>query len=109
MRARVLVLAAFALAALATACTPTTYNPPTKFSTRYPTLGVSGPAASQLTLDDIRELKELARSRSDILKPLDDIEVVRPDEVHISSGRPWQRSPQMETKFNARKKNGRWY
>jgi hypothetical protein len=108
MRTHLLVLAPLGFAALLTSCTSEKYRLPTTFSTLYPTLDVSGAAASQLTVGDISELKQLAKSRSDILKPLESIEVSQPGEAHITSGRAWQRSPQMET-FTARKKDGRWY
>ena len=101
MQIRLLLLAPFALAALLMGCT---------IGTLYPRLDVSGAAASQLTLDDIRELRQLVQARPDILKPLDRIEMQRADEAHITSGsNTWDDKHPRSTSFIARKKNGRWY
>jgi len=106
MKPRVLTLA-LVLAAL-TCCTSGFYHVQTAIRFRYPTLDIFGAAASQMTLDDIDQLVELARARSDILKPLDQIEVQRPDEAFIKSGRP-EHTGQKMTTFSARKKAGRWF
>ena len=60
------------------------------------------------TLDDINQLAELARAPPDILKPLDQIEVQRPDEAYVKTGRPEHTGEKMTT-FSARKKGGRWF
>jgi len=61
-----------------------------------------------MTLDDIHQLVELARARPEILKQLDQIEVQRPDEAYVKSGRPDHTGEKMTT-FSARKKGGRWF
>jgi hypothetical protein len=73
-------------------------------------LDASGAAASELTLDDIHQLTQLAQGRSDIFKPLTKIEIQRANEAHIISGtNAWDGKPPILTTFIARKKNGRWY
>jgi hypothetical protein len=106
MKPRVLALA-LALATL-TCCTSGFYHVQTAIRFRYPALDIFGAAASQMTLDDIHQLVELARSRSDVLKPLDQIEVQRPDEAYIKSGNPEHTGDKITT-FSARKKAGRWF
>ncbi|MGC1323879.1 MAG: hypothetical protein WA849_16990 [Candidatus Udaeobacter sp.] len=105
MKPRVLTLA-LVLAAL-TCCTSGFYHIQTAIRFRHPTLDIFGAASSQMTLDDIDQLVELARARPDILKPLDQIEVQRPDEAFIKSGRADHIGQKMTT-FSARKKAGRW-
>lgn len=106
MNPRVLALA-LVLTAL-TGCASGFYHVRTAIRFRYPTLDIFGAAASQMTLDDIHQLVELARARPDILKPLDQIEVQRADEAFIKSGNPQQTGDKMTT-FSARKKAGRWF
>lgn len=106
MKPHVLALASV-LAAL-TCCTSGFYHVQTTIRFRYPTLDIFGAAASQMTLDDIDQLVELARGRPDILKPLDQIEVQHPHEAYIKSGKPEHTGEKMTT-FSARKKDGRWF
>ena len=106
MKPRTLALA-LSLAML-TCCTSGFYHVQTAIRFRYPTLDIFGAAAGQMTLDDINQLVELARARPDILKPLDQIEVQRPDEALIKSGRPENTGEKMTT-FSARKKGGLWF
>jgi len=106
MKPRVLALA-LVLAAL-TCCTSGFYHVQTVIRFRYPTLDIFGAAASQMTLDDIDQLVELARDRPDILKPLDQIEVQRPNEAYIKTGRP-EHTGEKGTTFFAQKKAGRWF
>ena len=106
MKPRVLALA-LVLAAF-TCCTSGFYHVQTAIRFRYPTLDIFGAAASQMTLDDIDQLVELARVRADILKPLDQIEVQRSDEAYIKSGSP-ERTGEKMTTFSARKRGGRWF
>jgi hypothetical protein len=106
MRRRILALA-LALTTLS-CCTSGFYHVQTAIRFRYPTLDIVGAAASQMTLDDINQLVELAGARPDILKPLDQIEVQRPDEAFIKSGRP-EKTGEKGTTFSARKKGGRWF
>jgi hypothetical protein len=106
MKPRVLAVA-LAVSAL-TCCTSGFYHFQTAIRFRYPTLDIFGAAASQMTLNDIDQLVELARAHSDILKPLDQIEDQRPDEAFVKSGRPEQTGDKMTT-FSARKKGGHWF
>ena len=106
MKPRVLALA-LVLTAL-TSCTSGFYHVQTTIRFRYPTLDIFGAAANEMTLDDIDQLVHLARARSDILKPLDQIEVQRPDEAFVKSGNP-QQTGDRGTTFSARKKDGHWF
>jgi hypothetical protein len=100
-------LGLFVAVIMLAACTSGPYRVQTSIAFRYPGLDVFGAAASQMTLDDIHQLVELARARPDILKPLDQIEVQRTGEAYIKSGRPEHTGEKMTT-FSARKKTGRW-
>jgi hypothetical protein len=106
MKPRIFALA-LVLATL-TSCTSGFYHVQSVIRFRYPTLDIFGAAASQMTLDDIHQLVELARARPDILKPLDQIEVQPSDEAYIKSGRP-ERTGEKMTTFSARKRGGRWF
>jgi hypothetical protein len=106
MKSRVLALAV--VLSTLTCCTSGFYHVQTAVRFRYPSLDIFGAAASQMTLDDVYQLVELARARPDILKPLDQIEVQRPDEAFIKSGNP-EHTGDKGTTFSARKKAGRWF
>ena len=73
----------------------------------FPSLGVTGSCASRLTVDDVRQIRELARNRPDIKKPVDQIDIDHPDQARVSSGNA-QNPGDVMTTFEVRKKNGRW-
>ncbi|MEY2488277.1 MAG: hypothetical protein QOC70_219 [Verrucomicrobiota bacterium] len=68
---------------------------------------VVGPYSASITRDDIHQIVDLAVSRSDIKKPVDQIDTERPDEAYVKGGNPQNTGDQM-TSFDVRKKNGRW-
>jgi hypothetical protein len=86
--------------------TNTYSDTPTAIRFAYPSLYLDGTYAKQLTVDDVRQIVALARSRSDILKPVDHIEVKHPDEAEVDGGS--SRTGHLMTRFKVRKGNGRW-
>jgi hypothetical protein len=76
---------------------------------RFPyTQVVTDSLAFQLTVDDVGQIVELARRRPDIRKPVGQIHVVGPDEVHVTAGRAWELGG-LYSQFDAHKKGGRWF
>jgi hypothetical protein len=72
----------------------------------YPSLGFAGAYTRQLTVDDVRQIVELARSNRTIIKPVQQIIVNKPGEAEVSSG-PWE-TGKLGTTFEVRKESGRW-
>ena len=72
----------------------------------YPSVYLDGTYAKQLTVDDVRQIVALARSRSDILKPIDHIVANHPNEADVDSGS--SRTGHVMTRFKVRRENGRW-
>src|SRR5437660_7295522 len=79
---------------------------PTEIRFAYPSLGVDGAYSRHVTLDDVRQIIALARNRADVLKPVDQIVINRPDEAEVNSGT--SRTGHVTTRFKVRKENGRW-
>ena len=79
---------------------------PTAIRFAYPSIYLDGTYAKQLTVDDVRQIVALARSRSDILKPVDHIVINHPDEAEVDGGS--SRTGHLMTRFKVRKENGRW-
>ena len=105
MRLIALVCAGF----LVMACQSTSPNPGVSNAIRfaYPSMGFRGSYCRELTVDDVRQIVNLARSRADIRKPVDEIVADRPNEVEVETGSPG--SPiGLQSKFKAQKKNGWW-
>jgi hypothetical protein len=75
---------------------------------RFPYSQVVGDYARQLTVDDVRQIVELAKRRPDIRKPVGQIHAVAPDEVHVTTGRAWELGG-LYSQFDAQKKAGRWF
>jgi Tfp pilus assembly protein PilP len=96
-------------AIMLTGCTSGFYHVQTAITFRYPTLDITGAGASSITLDDVNQWTESARARSDILKPVFQVEVMRPDEAFVKSGRPLDDPNQRMTVFDLRKKDGRCF
>jgi hypothetical protein len=95
----------FSVASLLSSC----LSPQTEMQLRFPyTQVVSDSLAFQLTVDDVRQIVELAKQRSDIRKPVGQIHAVARDEVHVTTGRAWELGG-LYSQFDARKKAGRWF
>jgi hypothetical protein len=73
----------------------------------FPNMPFHGRYASQLTVDDVRQILALSQSRSDIRRGIDMIEADSPDEVIVHTGNA-QKTGDLVTEFKARKRNGRW-
>jgi hypothetical protein len=78
---------------------------PASFNITWPV--VDGPYYVHLTRDDIWQIVQLARHHPNVELPVTQIDVKRPDLVHVHSGNA-QEEGQIESDFDARKKNGRW-
>jgi hypothetical protein len=80
-----------------------------KYPFEFPFVYTDGRYASQLTLDDFRQIRQLIREYPEIRKPLNAIDAFAPDRAHVSSGSPWLDPDQVGTTFDVQKKNGRWH
>jgi hypothetical protein len=69
----------------------------------FPGIDVEG----DLTVDDVRQIMTIARTRSDIRTPITDIKVTSPGLVEITAGKA-EKSFDKVTVFKVRKENGRW-
>jgi hypothetical protein len=69
----------------------------------FPGIAVEG----DLTVDDVRQIRELARGRSDIREPITRIEVTSAGRAEITAGKA-ERTFDKVTVFKVRKENGRW-
>jgi hypothetical protein len=69
----------------------------------FPGITVDG----DLTVDDVRQIMELARNRADIRRPITDIEATSPGLAKITAGKA-EKSFDKVTVFKVRKENGRW-
>jgi len=99
----------FAIAIGLNGCAPgSVYGVSNAIAFAYPTMGFAGPYSKQLTLDDVREIVGLAKQRSDVLKPVDQIVVDHPDQAEVHTGNP-QKSGDPACGFHVRKRNGRWF
>lgn len=78
-------------------------TPSQMVSYTFPGITVEG----DLTVDDVRQIMELARSRADIRRPITDIEVTSPGLAKSTAGKA-ERSFDKVTVFKVSKENGRW-
>jgi len=109
MRAQLAAIAVFIAALLLISCaTDSVYGVSNSIRFAYPTMGFVGAYSKQLTLGDVRQIDRLARERSDVLKPVDQIVADHPDEVEVHTGNP-QTSGDRACTFHARKRSGRWF
>jgi len=99
-------LTALCTAAVLTGCQSSPYDVSNAIRFGYPTMGFVGSYTRQLTVDDVRQIVELARNNPKIVKPVQQIVMSHPDEAEVNSG-PWE-THSLGTTFNVRKKNGRW-
>ena len=73
----------------------------------FPSMVFEGQYTTQLTLDDVRQIVAIGKSRSDILKPIHKIWIEQPNEAKVQGGDP-QRTGDPVTSFKVRKQNGHW-
>ena len=73
----------------------------------FPNMAFHGPYAARLTVDDVRQIVALSRSRPDIRQGVDMIEADSTDEVTVHTGYA-EKTGNIVTEFKARKRNGRW-
>jgi hypothetical protein len=99
-------LAFIACAAAMLGCQSEPYAVPNAIRFAFPSVGFSGRYAQQLTLSDVRQIVELSRHDSRIVKPVYQIIMHRPDEAEVNSGPDVQGA--LGTTFTVRKQNGRW-
>ena len=79
----------------------------TEAKLRFPYIDIGGIYPNTLSIDDIRDIIALARSRPDIKQPVDQITSERTREAHVSSGKA-RENGDINTTFDVRKENGRW-
>jgi hypothetical protein len=70
-------------------------------------MGFRGAFCKQLTVDDVRQIVRLARSRREISEPVQEIVMNRPDEAEVICYEP-HGTAELMPEFKVRKKNGRW-
>ncbi len=95
------VTAAFA------SCTSGPHRVQTTIRLRYPNIDIYGSYAKDWLIADVQQIVELAGSRPDIKKPIDQIEVYRADHARVKSGNPQNQGDPLTT-FEVRKQSGRW-
>lgn len=108
MKPHILAVAIWALATGVTSCASGPYHVQTAIRFRYPAIDIYGPGAKSWTVVDVRQIVELARARTDIEKPLDQIEVYRADRAYVKSGNPQNQGDPLTT-FEVQRQNGRWF
>ena len=72
-------------------------------NSEFPNIQVTG----DLTVEDVRQITELARNQPSIRKPIYQINVTGVGRAEVSGGRP-QETGDLATGFKVRKDNGRW-
>jgi hypothetical protein len=107
MKLRVHTFAIWTLAAAFASCTSGPHRVQTVIRFRYPNIDIYGPYAKDWVIADVQQIVELAQARSDIKKPIDQIEVYRADHARVKSGNPQQQGDPLTT-FEVRKQNARW-
>jgi hypothetical protein len=99
---RALVLLSLALCAAVTSCTPFQIATST-----FPGIILEGPYSGSLATADVRQIIELGRGLRHIKHPVYRIDMQRPDEAEITSGRT-ERTGDYQSSFKVRKRNGGW-
>jgi hypothetical protein len=107
MKSLASLITCFCAVATLNCCTSGFYHVQTAIRFRYPSVDLFGTYASQWTVDDVRQIVDLSRNRPDIKKPIDQIEVDRPEHASVKSGNPQNQGDPLTT-FEVRKQNGRW-
>ena len=100
MRVRVIVML-WSCAAI-TACTPFDIARST-----FPGVILEGPNANSLTTADVRQIIELGGRLPNIKHPVYRIDMQRPDEGDITSGRT-ENTGDFQSSFKVRKRGSRW-
>ena len=99
------------LLAIASAAVAVTLGSCLSFETeaklRFPYVDLAGVYPNTLSMDDIRDIIALARSRPDIKQPVDQITSERPGAARVISGKA-RDNGDINTTFDARKENGHW-
>jgi hypothetical protein len=100
MRAPIIVTVWFCAAI--TGCTPFQVATST-----FPGIILEGPYAARLAAVDVRQIVELGRLLPNIKHPVYRIDMQRPDEADITSGRT-ENTGDFQSSFKVRKRDGRW-
>lgn len=85
-----------------TACTPFQIA-----SSTFPGIILEGPHSGSLTTADVRQIVELGRQLPNIKHPVYRIDMQRPDEAEITSGRT-EHTGDYQSSFKVRNRAGRW-
>ncbi len=100
MRAHILLM--LALCAALTSCTPFQIATST-----FPGIILEGPYSGRLTTADVRQIIELGRRLPNIKHPVYRIDMQRPDEAEITSGRT-EHTGDYQSSFKVRKRDSGW-
>ncbi len=95
-------------AAAIISCQTQPYPVSTPIRFAFPTIAFEGSYAPRLTVDDVRQIVVIAKSRSDILKPVDKIMIEQPNRATVKTGNPQQTGDPVSS-FEVRKEQGRWH
>ncbi len=82
-------------------------TPEAEMRFRFPAVELAGRHRNELKVEDVARIVELARQRTDIRKPVYQIDAEFADIAHVRSGRP-DKVGDFFTSFDVRKRNGRW-
>ena len=93
-------------AVILTSCAES-YEPKTSVKFRFPSMDFAGRYRRDLTVDDVRQIIELAQQRPNISKPVYQIEADSLNHANVSSGQS-QEIGDVFTEFQVEKSNGRW-
>src|ERR1044072_3961638 len=105
-RCESLPLSAFALCLLL-GCQAGVYPQDAALRSYFPKISVSGNYSHTLTVDDLRQIRDAARKRNDIILPIDFVDVEAPDHVRVTTwGSREVNRKYFRIEFNADKKNG---
>src|ERR1700758_3097812 len=103
MKLRMHAFAVCALTAAFASCTSGPRHVQTAIRFRYPNIDIYGTHAEDWVVADVQQIVELAGARTDIKKPIDQIEVNGADHARVKSGNPQKQGDPLTT-FEVRKK-----
>jgi hypothetical protein len=109
MKPLVIIVTASIYATVLQGCANTTTSSERAMRMHYPTIDFLGADADKLTIEDVRQIRELARSRADIQKPITLIYTAGPDRAEVQSGgQPRAHMSYFYTSFYVHRRGGSW-
>jgi hypothetical protein len=101
------IVCIIAISAALVSCKSGFYHVQTAIRFAYPIIDTFGPYVKDWVVADLREIVALAKARSGIRKPIDQIEVDQRDHAKIKSGNSQNQGDPLTT-FEVRRLNGHW-